>query len=95
MLKGTILEYESCIPAQSKMAMNTTNKPTQCCVHVCWTVYGYTPEHTAHIVSAVAQHSQADSLQHSSGNAPKEKPNSFNRGRAVKGQLISAWVFIS
>lgn len=44
---------------------------------------------------AVAQHTQADSTRHLCGTAPKEKQNSFNRGRAGNGRLISACVFIS
>lgn len=49
MLKGTILEYESCIPAQSKMAMNTTNKPTHVAVYMCAGLYMVTRPNILHI----------------------------------------------
>lgn len=47
--------------------------------HVAYLKYG--------IQSAEAQHTQEDSPQHSPGMAPKEKLNSFNRGRAVNGRV--------
>lgn len=39
-------------------------------------------------VSAAAQQAEADRPQDLLGTSPKEKLNSFNRGRAVNGRLI-------
>lgn len=81
-------QHDDFYPAQSK-AMCCSNKLAHV-MYVCADML-----YTQHTQPAVAQHTQADSPWHLSGNVPKEKPNSFNRGRALNGRLISACVFIS
>lgn len=86
-------------PNTASIAVCATNKPTHDLMETCAHAVGHPHTHTTntqtYVQSAVAQLDQADSPQHLSGAAPKEKLNSFNRGRAVNGRLISACVFIS
>lgn len=66
------------------MATDSTNNPTSYAhVFMFMLLHSHLHRmHTLHTEPAVAQHIQADSPLHLSGAAPKEKLNSFNRGRA-------------